>query len=71
MSHGLRVAAVQAARSRVTSRAMSRRRLSWVEKAAAQGARLVVLPELFIPGYDPETLASKADEVDVTSRIVG
>lgn len=39
---------------------------AWVEKAAAQGARLVVLPELFISGYDPQTLISNADQVDVT-----
>jgi predicted amidohydrolase len=33
----------------------------WTVAAAAEGAQLVVLPELFIPGYDPPTLVARAD----------
>jgi predicted amidohydrolase len=39
----------------------------WVEAAADKDARLVVLPELFIPGYDPETLRAR-DDVDVDAH---
>jgi predicted amidohydrolase len=38
----------------------------WIEAAAAERAKVVVLPELFLPGYDPDTLRARADEVDVT-----
>ncbi len=38
----------------------------WVRKAAAQGASLVVFPELFLPGYDMKTLADRPDDCDVT-----
>jgi predicted amidohydrolase len=37
---------------------------AWIALAAAEGARLVVLPELFVPGYDPDMLAARTD-VDV------
>ncbi len=39
----------------------------WAAKAAAEGASLVVLPELFLPGYDPTTLRTSPDGCDVTS----
>ncbi len=38
----------------------------WVGKATAQGAQLVVLPELFLPGYDPKTLREQPGRCDVT-----
>ncbi len=59
-SKPLRVAAVQAesvagdVERNVATAAAGWRRLP------REGARLVVLPELFIPGYDPETLAQQA-----------
>ncbi len=62
----LRVAAVQAesvasdvARNVVTAS-------DWVTRAAAEGAQLVVLPELFLPGYDPRTFGEQPDACDVT-----
>jgi predicted amidohydrolase len=39
----------------------------WVRDAALEGAQLVVFPELFLPGYDPETLRARPDACDVTA----
>jgi 5-aminopentanamidase len=36
-----------------------------LREAAAEGARVVVLPELFLPGYDLATLAADPDRCDV------
>ena len=37
----------------------------WVKEAARESAHLVVLPELFLSGYDPETLRLRAADCDV------
>ena len=42
-----------------TSRPTSRRRRRWSRAAADQGARVVVLPELFLTGYDPRRLVAR------------
>jgi predicted amidohydrolase len=65
-AEALRVAAVQAEAVAGDVPGNVAAASSWVEEAAAQGARVVVLPELFLPGYDPETLRSRPDECDVT-----
>lgn len=62
----LRVAAVQAeSRAGDVERNVATA-VRWVGKAAADGAQIAVLPELFIPGYDPRTLREGAGRCDVT-----
>lgn len=39
----------------------------WATRAGEAGARVAVLPELFLPGYDPTTLRERPDECDVTA----
>jgi 5-aminopentanamidase len=60
----VRVAAVQAESVSGDVEANVASAAKWTVAAAAEGARLVVLPELFVPGYDPELLAARTD-VDV------
>ena len=62
----LRVAAVQAESIAGDVEANVATTSRWLRAAAAEGARVVVLPELFLPGYDPETLRSRPDESDVS-----
>jgi predicted amidohydrolase len=51
----LRVAAVQTASVAGDVAANVATATDWVWRAAAEGARAVVLPELFLTGYDPDT----------------
>ncbi len=60
----LRVAAVQAASVAGDVEANVAAAVHWVEVAAERGARVVVLPELFLTGYDPAIW--KADGCEVT-----
>lgn len=60
----LRVAAVQATSVAGDVEANVASAVHWVGVAAQRGARVVVLPELFLTGYDPATW--KADGCDVT-----
>jgi predicted amidohydrolase len=60
----VRVAAVQAESSAGDVQANVAAAAEWTRAAAADGARVVVLPELFLAGYDPTTLAARRD-VDV------
>jgi predicted amidohydrolase len=60
----VRIAAVQAESSAGEVDANVDAAAMWTVAAAAEGADLVVLPELFVPGYDPPTLAARPD-VDV------
>lgn len=62
----LRVAAVQAESRAGDVEHNVATAARWVRKAADEGATLVVLPELFIPGYDPATMRGSVDRVDVT-----
>ncbi|HEY7042569.1 MAG TPA: carbon-nitrogen hydrolase family protein [Nocardioidaceae bacterium] len=62
----LRVAAVQAESRAGDVRHNVAIAARWVAKAAAEDAPLVVLPELFLPGYDPKTLREDPDGCDVT-----
>jgi len=49
--NSVRVAAVQAAPAYLDREATVEKACRLIEEAAAQGARLIVFPELFIPGY--------------------
>jgi predicted amidohydrolase len=62
----LRVAAVQAVAVAGEVETNVATAVAWVRKGAEAGASLVVLPELFVPGYDPETLTARPGECDVT-----
>ncbi len=62
----LRVAAVQAVSRAGEVEHNVATAAAWVDKAASAGARLVVLPELFLSGYDPQTLRALPDRTDVT-----
>ncbi len=62
----LRVAAVQAASLAGKVELNVATTVRWTVGAARQGARLVLLPELFLSGYDPKTLREQADRCDVT-----
>ncbi len=56
----LRVAAVQAASVAGDVEANVASAVHWVGVATARGARVVVLPELFLTGYDPMTWKAEA-----------
>jgi predicted amidohydrolase len=60
----VRVAAVQAEAVSGDIDANVAAAAGWVAAAAAAAAQVVVLPELFLPGYDPDMLAARSD-VDV------
>ena len=63
----LRVAAVQAVSVAGDVERNVATAASWVRLAVEQGSRLVVLPELFLPGYHPPTLRDQPDRCDVTT----
>lgn len=67
----LRVAAGQAEAlpGEVTANAETAARLA--TEAAERGAALVVLPELFLPAYHPDTLAAAPDRCDVVADVGG
>jgi predicted amidohydrolase len=67
----LRVAAVQAVAvpGEIADNAATATRL--VARAAAEDARLVVLPELFLPAYHPPTLAAEPSRCDVAADEAG
>ncbi len=62
----LRVAAVQAESVAGDVEANAATAARWTSAAADEGARLVVLPELFLCGYSPRTLADRPDDCDIT-----
>jgi 5-aminopentanamidase len=62
----LRVAAVQAESVAGDVEANVETAARWTSAAADEGARLVVLPELFLCGYSPQTLADRPGDCDVT-----
>lgn len=62
----LRVAAVQAESIAGDVKANVASAVEWVGRAASEGASLVVLPELFLCGYDPDTQRADPDGCDVT-----
>ncbi|MFC4150358.1 carbon-nitrogen hydrolase family protein [Micromonospora mangrovi] len=43
----------------------------WTDRAAAAGARVVVLPELFLPAYHPPTLAADPTGTDLAATADG
>ncbi|MBA2443960.1 MAG: carbon-nitrogen hydrolase family protein [Nocardioidaceae bacterium] len=61
----LRVAAVQAEAVAGHVAANVATAAAAVDAAVGRGAQLVVLPELFLSGYDPETLRLRPDDCDV------
>ncbi|MGH8794323.1 MAG: carbon-nitrogen hydrolase family protein [Stackebrandtia sp.] len=61
----LRVAAAQAAAAPGDLAANARAAAVLVDRAEHGGADLVVLPELFLPGYHPPTLEASPDRCDV------
>ena len=63
----LRVAAVQAVSRAGELDGNVASAVGWVRRAADEGVRLVVLPELFLPGYDPTTLSERPGDCDVTA----
>ncbi len=63
----LRVAAVQAASVAGDVEANVASAVHWVGVAAERGARVVVLPELFLTGYNPTTWQAAAEGADVTA----
>ncbi len=64
----LRVAAVQAVSRAGDVEHNVAAAADWVRRAADDGAALVVLPELFLPGYEPQTLRDRPDDCDVTTE---
>lgn len=62
----LRVAVASAEAVAGDVAANARAAASLMHSAADAGARVVVLPELFLPGYDIATLAADADGCDIT-----
>jgi predicted amidohydrolase len=62
----LRVAAVQAESVAGDVEANVATAAQWATAAAAEGARLVVFPELFLCGYSPRAWADRPDDCDVT-----
>ncbi len=62
----LRVAAVQAISLAGDVKANVATAAEWVARSADAGASLVVLPELFLSGYDPATQRADPDGCDVT-----
>jgi predicted amidohydrolase len=67
----LRVAAAQAVAvpGEIAENAATATRL--VARAAEEGVRLVVLPELFLPGYHPPTLAAEPSRCDLVADEAG
>ena len=62
----LRVAAVQAVSVAGEVKANVAAAAEWVQRSVDAGAALVVLPELFLSGYDPDTQRADPDGCDVT-----
>jgi predicted amidohydrolase len=63
----LRVAAVQAVSLAGDVVANVAAAAAWVKRSADEGAAMVVLPELFLSGYDPDTQRADPDGCDVTA----
>jgi predicted amidohydrolase len=63
----LRVAAVQASSIPGDVKANVAAAVEWARRGAEAGAALVVLPELYLCGYDPDTQRADPDGCDVTA----